>query len=251
MDSTRKFDGRATDYTAGRPSYSAELLETLYSRFGFSEESVIADIGSGTGIFAGQLLERGSSVICVEPNDDMRNAAERELAGYPNFRSVKGTAAMTNLSADSVDFITAAQAFHWFDVTEFKKECRRILRGNGKVVLVWNMRDMDDEVNKKSFDLYRNYCPEFKGFCGGLQAGDRRIREFFYGNYDVLEFEYPLYFDRDKFIRRSLSGSYSLQRGDRNFEAYMTKLNDLFDLHAIADVLKTANKTIAYIGTVN
>ena len=95
MYTLKKFDGRAEDYTTGRPGYAQELIEYLYTRFGISDESVIADIGSGTGKFARYLLDRGSEVYCVEPNPDMRHMAERELNGYTNFHSVIGTAENT------------------------------------------------------------------------------------------------------------------------------------------------------------
>ncbi|MBQ9031061.1 MAG: methyltransferase domain-containing protein [Parasporobacterium sp.] len=95
MDTLKKFDGRAEDYTVGRPGCAQELVDYLYNRFEISDESVIADIGSGTGKFAKYLLDRGSEVYCVEPNPDMRHMAERELNGYTNFHSVIGTAENT------------------------------------------------------------------------------------------------------------------------------------------------------------
>lgn len=128
MDSTKKFNGIAKEYTFGRPTYSEDLMDFLYTRCNFSSDSIIADIGSGTGKFAKQLLNKGSFVYCVEPNDDMRNIAISELAVYKKFCAVQGTAADTGLSEKSVDFVTCAQAFHWFDVLNFKKECKRILK---------------------------------------------------------------------------------------------------------------------------
>ena len=79
MDNTQKFSGLANDYTIGRSAYSNAFIESLYSRYGFSERSVIADIGSGTGKFAKQLLDKGSFVHCIEPNEDMRKRAIEEL----------------------------------------------------------------------------------------------------------------------------------------------------------------------------
>ncbi len=136
MDSSNTFSGRANNYTFGRPDYPVKLIEALYSDYGVSTNSIIADIGSGTGKFSRQLLDKGSTVICVEPNDDMRLTAEKELSSYSNFRSVKGTYNATSLKNESVDFITSAQAFHWFDELVFKEECNRILRSMGKVALV-------------------------------------------------------------------------------------------------------------------
>ena len=120
MDSTQNFSGLANEYVIGRPVYADAFIEKLYSQYGFSEQSVIADMGSGTGKFAKQLLSRGSFVYCVEPNDDMRNTAIKELGKYEKFYAVNGTATETMLDDKSIDFVTVAQAFHWFDVSLFK-----------------------------------------------------------------------------------------------------------------------------------
>ena len=122
-----RFTGKADVYKKFRPSYPKELIDYLYSQVGFSQDSVIADIGSGTGIFSRLLLECGSQVYCVEPNDDMRQTAEKDLAGFRNFISVNAAAENTGLQEKSVHFVTAAQAFHWFDRQAYKLECQRIL----------------------------------------------------------------------------------------------------------------------------
>lgn len=251
MDSTQKFSGLANEYTVGRPTYANQFIESLYSRYGFGEQSVIADIGSGTGKFARQLLEKGSFVYCVEPNGDMRNIAIEELGEYKGFRAVDGNASETKLDEKSVDFITVAQAFHWFDVASFKKECKRILRDNGLVLLIWNTRDMSSGVNQDSYAIYSTYCPDFKGFSGGIQKDDVRIRQFFGDKYEYVEFDNPIYFDKNKFISRSLSGSYSLREGDENYSEYLAALYKLFEKYAKENVITMDNKTVAYIGSIN
>ena len=251
MDSTQKFSGLANDYTIGRPAYADTFTESLYSQYGFSEQSVIADIGSGTGKFARQLLDKGSSVYCIEPNDDMRNTAIEELGKYKGFCSINGTAAETKLDEKSVDFITTAQAFHWFDPALFKKECKRILRNNGMVFLIWNMRDLSDVINQVIYEIYSKYCPNFKGFGGGIQKNDIRIRQFFEDKFEYAEFDHPLFYDKNKFMSRSLSGSYSLRKEDENYNKYMDSLSRTFEKYSKDDTITIANKTVAYIGTLN
>lgn len=250
MDSTHSFSGLANHYTIGRPVYSNELIEYLYSKCGFSEQSVIADIGSGTGKFAKQLLDKGSFVYCIEPNDDMRDIAIRELYQYENFHAVKGTATETNLLEKSVDFITIAQAFHWFDVIAFQSEYRRILKENGMVFLIWNMRDMTSEVNQECFEIYKKYCPNFKGFGGGIQKDDVRIKQFFSNDYTCVEFDNTLYYQKENFISRCLSGSYSLRTSDENYHEYLKELESVFEEYAVDGVLKMDNKTVTYIGRI-
>ncbi|MDE5985418.1 MAG: class I SAM-dependent methyltransferase [Eubacterium sp.] len=250
MDNTQKFSGRAQDYTKGRPGYPQALFDCLYDKYSFSDSSVIADIGAGTGKFSKYLLDMGSKVYLVEPNDDMRLVAQSELSDYSKAVFVNGSSETTMLSDTSVDFVTAAQAFHWFDAKKFKKECKRILKPDGKVALIWNTRDMSSEFNFKSYEIYKKYCPLFKGYHGGMKDDDERISDFFDNNCDKFIFENPLIFTKNKFITRSLSASYSLKIGDENFDEYVKALENLFDEYAENDVVVMKNNTTAYIGAV-
>lgn len=251
MDPTIKFDGYADDYTAGRPGYSSALIDSFYQGFGMTSDSVIADIGSGTGKFSAFMLARGSKVYAVEPNSDMRRVAENELSSFPNFVSVNGGAEDTNLPDNSVDFITTAQAFHWFDVEKFRTECSRVIRPGGKVFLIWNVRDEADPVNIELREIYGNYCPAFVGFNGGIVRDDPRIREFFFDSYEHISFDHPLILNRDKFISRSLSGSYSIKEGDRDYEEYIASVLKVFDKYSKDGIVTLGNRSEAYIGCIN
>lgn len=248
MDATKKFTGLADEYTQSRPGYAVEFIDCLFEKYGFSESSVIADVGSGTGKFAKQLLDRGSTVYCIEPNEDMRNVAEKELSAYENFHSVIGGAEQTTLPDNFVDFITTAQAFHWFDVQKFKNECNRIIKPNGKVFLIWNIRNELDLLNQEWSKVFQKYCPDFKGFNGGIKRDDERIKAFFNNGYEFLSFDNPLYFDKEKFISRSLSGSYSLKQSDDNYTLYISELKDLFDKYETDGTVKIDNQTVVYVG---
>ena len=250
MDATKKFDGRAADYTVGRPGYAPELIDFIYQNCGISEGAVFADIGSGTGKFSKYLLDRASEVYCVEPNPDMRKAAEEELKGYLNFHSVTGNAEDTTLDTESVDCITVAQAFHWFDVEKFRSECRRIIRGDGRIFLIWNSRNTEDPLNHELYAINAQCCPAFKGFNGGIKKDDQRIIEFFKGRYEYAAFDNPLHLDRTKFIARSLSSSYSLKEGDDGYGTYLQRLNDLFDKYEKNGKVLIPNKSAVYYGRV-
>ncbi len=251
MDSRDKFSDRAADYTIGRPSYAQSFIDYLYSDLGFSAEICVADIGCGTGKLTRQLLEKGSRVFAVEPNDDMRGIAQSELNNYDKLTVIKGDSSHTNLKDNSVDFVVAAQAFHWFDTDEFREECKRIQKQGAKVILVWNMRDEEDDVNKAVYDMNKKYCPSFKGFTAGLKKDDEKIAQFFYDKYELIVFDNPLYYNREKFISRCLSSSYSLKSGDEKYNEFIKCANDIFDKYSSNDgTLKVCNQTFAYIGSV-
>lgn len=248
MDTVKKFDGRAENYAAGRPGYSKELIDGLYDDYQLSKAAVIADIGSGTGKFAKCLLERQSEVYCVEPNAQMRRAAEKELRGYQNFHSLAGSAENTTLQSGFVDCITAAQAFHWFDGAKFKRECLRIIKSGGSVALIWNVRDESNALNQEWQGVFSRFCPAFHGFSNGIARDDITIRTFFDRGYDYEAFDYPLSFSREGFIKRSLSSSYSLKENDRSYEQYLLALYDLFDRYEQDGRILIPNRSEAYIG---
>ena len=139
-DPTQRFTSRVEHYVRYRPSYPRDLLDLLETRCGLSSASVVADVGSGTGILSELFLENGNRVIGIEPNKEMREAAERRLRRHPRFTSVAGTAEATTLDDASADFVAAGQAFHWFDPERARTEFSRILKPGGWVVLAWNLR---------------------------------------------------------------------------------------------------------------
>jgi ubiquinone/menaquinone biosynthesis C-methylase UbiE len=126
-DTVNRFSNRVNDYKKFRPSYPAEILDPI-NEIGLTESSVVADLGSGTGIFTQIILKSGCQVYAVEPNESMREIAELNLSQNANFKSVNGTGENTNLPDHSIDIITVAQAFHWFDIEKSRTEFIRILK---------------------------------------------------------------------------------------------------------------------------
>jgi SAM-dependent methyltransferase len=139
-DPTRRFSSRVEDYVRYRPPYPVDVASLLARECGLAPNSRVADIGSGTGLLARLFLDFGCEVFGVEPNPEMRQAGEHALATQPRFHSVDGRAEATTLPAQSIDFVTAGQSFHWFEADPARAEFRRILSPGGWVVLVWNER---------------------------------------------------------------------------------------------------------------
>ena len=247
---TNKFDEKGKVYAKARPDYPKVLFEFLISRRILDSEKTVADVGSGTGIFTTQLSPFVKTVFAIEPNDDMRNKAEDKFKLYPNIASVNATAENTTLPNTSVDLITVAQAFHWFDRKAFKNECKRILKPNGKILLVWNDRDINSNVIKDNFAVNKIFCPNFKGSSNGIDFSKDAFKDFFDGEYEMTEFDNCLVYDRDAFIARSLSSSYSPKKNDPAYDEYVKALESVFNKHQTNGIVKYPYITRCYIGTV-
>ncbi|MCL2772618.1 MAG: class I SAM-dependent methyltransferase [Oscillospiraceae bacterium] len=247
-----RFTGKADIYKKFRPTYPKELMDYLYSEVGFSKDSIIADIGAGTGIFSRLLLERGSHVYCVEPNGDMRQTAIEDLSEYKNFVSVNAPAENTGLPEHNVDFVTAAQAFHWFDRQAFKAECQRVLKDSGKVVLVWNIRDSKCDIIKKEYVIREKYSIDSKGL-GGSGGPPEDYLEFFADRVcEVRTFRNDLEFDRESFIGRNVSASYIPRESEdpEKYRGFVKELNELFDEYNVNGILNFPHFTESYVGRV-
>lgn len=252
VNNEEKFSGKATHYDYARPAYAESLLNTLYSDYGFSPQSVIADIGSGTGIFTEQLLKRGNKVYGVEPNTDMRKAGEERLKGYQNFVSVNGDAANTKLLNTSIDIITVAQALHWFPLEEFSKECKRILKPNGQVVIVYNQR-CNDFINKDVDAVVARYCDIRNASTGAayIELKRKRINELYNGKFIEICKSNSLLMDKNKFLSYWLSRSYAPREGDVNYKLFVNDIVSVFDKYAKDGLITLKQESMAYIGKVN
>ena len=250
MMNTNKFDEKGKIYAKARPDYPKALFEFLISEQMLGKEKTVADVGSGTGIFTAQLSPFVKSIFAIEPNDDMRNKAEDKFKLYPNITSVNATAENTTLPNTSVDLITVAQAFHWFDRKAFKKECKRILKANGKILLVWNDRDTASEVIRDNFAVNKEFCPSFKGSSNGIDFSKESFADFFDGEYEAVKFDNSLAYNKEAFIARSLSSSYAPNENDLMFDEYVKALESVFNKHQTNGIVKYPYITRCYIGTV-
>ena len=247
-DHTNRFDGKGEVYAKGRPCYADGLFAYMRDTLHITAESVLADIGSGTGIFTQQLLECGCKVFAMEPNRDMREKAEETLSHNKNFVSVNGSASHMGLPDHSVDLITAAQAFHWFEPEAFRRECHRVLKPGGRVMIVYNFRRESAACTKALADLQRRYNPGFRGFSNGMN--NETCKAFFAGPCQIYRAENTQRYDRQGYIDRVLSSSYSPKEGDVGYEEYLKEVCEIFDTFSEEGQIVVPTDTVAYIGTV-
>lgn len=132
------FDRVADRYERGRPNYPAAAVELLAERLGIRPGRVVLDVGAGTGKFTRELVRFGADLTAVEPMPAMRAQFAQQLPGVP---LLAGTAEGLPVGPASVDAIVCAQAFHWFDTAPAAREFARVLRPDGGLGLIWNVRD--------------------------------------------------------------------------------------------------------------
>lgn len=243
-----RFDDRVANYAAYRPGYPPELLAFLRDELGLGSDSVVADVGSGTGILAGMLLREGCRVFAVEPNAEMREAAEAALGAVPNFVSVAGTAEATTLADASVDFATAAQAFHWFDTELARAEFRRILKPQGWAVVVWNNRRTDSTAFLRDYErLLRRFGTDYAQVAA-TYGDEKSLQQFFASGHGVKCFDNFQLFDFDGLKGRLLSASYVPLAGHPSHEPMLAELRRLFDAHQQDGRVRIEYDTNVYYG---
>jgi SAM-dependent methyltransferase len=247
-NATSRFSDRVENYIRYRPGYPPEALAALSAECGLTPAHVIADIASGTGIWTRTLLENGNAVFGVEPNVDMRQAGERLLAGFPKFTSVAGTAEATTLADESVDFVTAAQAAHWFDRERSRQELVRILKPGGWLVLLWNERETDTTPFLREYEqLLLTYGTDYAEIRHERTTDE--VNEFFDpAPYQERVFTMRQEFDYVGLEGRLLSSSYAPGPGHPLHEAMLRELRNIFDKHAVAGHVFCDYKTRVYFG---
>ncbi|MFX0144136.1 MAG: class I SAM-dependent methyltransferase [Candidatus Hodarchaeota archaeon] len=233
QDPKKRFSSRVENYIKYRPSYPQELVSFLKEKKILASNSKIADIGSGTGILSELFLKEGNTVYGVEPNVNMRNAAEKLLSKYLNFTSINGSAETTNLEAKSIDIITAGQAFHWFNLEKARLEFIRILKTDGWVILIWNRRKKDtDEFLKEYERLLLKYGTDYKA----IEQSKLNFTKFFSGdksdkNYKRVQFSNYQIFDYNGLEGRLLSTSYIPLDNHPEYNDMLFELKQLFEKH--------------------
>ena len=162
----------------------------------------------------------------------MASEAAARLGGNPRFHAVSGRAEATGLPDASCDVVTAAQAFHWFDIDPTRREFRRILRPGGAVVLVWNIRRLDSTPFLREYeDLLQRFAIDYKKISAGW-ADEQAIARFFAPSpFEVRGLEYRQAFGFEGLRGRLLSSSYAPPAGHPRHEPMIAELRRLFDRH--------------------
>ncbi len=251
VDPTKRFSTRVENYIRYRPGYPETLLPLLETHSSLRTGDVLVELGSGTGKLTRLFLKHGYRVYAVEPNDPMREAADR-LIDDPRCTIVDGTAEATGLPADSADVAVAAQAFHWFDLESAHAELDRVLRPEGRVVAIWNVRDEEGDPFMAEYEqLLAEYGTDYRNVgAHGLTTSEReRLFGPGGGRFHRLSNEQRL--DRDGLVGRVLSASYAPEPGHPGHEPMVAALHELFRRHQDDGEIVLRYRTEVYHGTLD
>jgi SAM-dependent methyltransferase len=247
-NATSRFSDRVENYVRYRPGYPPAVGQELKTQCGLARSHVIADVASGTGIWTRLLLENGNPVFGVEPNTEMREAGERLLAAFPKFTSIAGTAEATTLPDQSADFVTAAQAAHWFDRERARREFARMLKPGGWLVLLWNERVTDSTKFLRDYEqMLLTYGTDYQDI--RHEHTTNAINEFF----DPAPFQERVFdmrqeFDYTGIEGRLLSSSYAPGPEHSRYKPMLNELRRIFDACAVEGRAVFEYKTRLYFG---
>lgn len=245
-DTVHRFSNRVANYVKYRPGYPPEVLELFKNEMGLTKASVMADIGSGTGLSTRPFLENGNTVYGVEPNAAMRAAAAEYLNEFPNFVNHDGTAENTNLADGSVDFVIAAQAFHWFDPEKTATEFQRILRPGGYIALFWNERQLDTTEFLREYEkLLLKFANDYEKV-RHENIDQQKLGAFFQSEYERASFPNEQVFDYEGLRGRLLSSSYMPAEDSASYPLLEKELKALFAKHSEHGKIKVFYDTNIY-----
>ena len=252
LNSTQRFSNRVADYVRYRPDYPAALMDWLHNEQAVDASWSVADIGAGTGISAKMFLDAGHRVVAVEPNAQMRAAAQAWLSDNPGFSAVDGSAEATNLDKASVDLVSVAQAFHWFDAKRIKHEWARILRRNGLVAVYWNSRRLSGTTFLEGYEkLLLDYGTDYSSVAERY-ADDASMRRWFGAGWrGMASFPHSQLLDFDALRGRLLSSSYAPRSGHPRHEPMLAALRALFDASARDGRISFGYDTRIFVGTMS
>ncbi|MGE9310279.1 class I SAM-dependent methyltransferase [Niabella sp. CJ426] len=161
-DPKQRFSNRVADYIKYRPKYPKGVIDILKRDIHLSSHDIVADIGAGTGFLTELFLDNGNLTYAVEPNEAMRQACSDLYGSEGRLKIIDGSAEVTHLPDQAIDLIVAGTAFHWFDPIETKKEFMRILRPDGHILLIWNVRKDDAPFTAGYEEILHRRIPEYE-----------------------------------------------------------------------------------------
>jgi SAM-dependent methyltransferase len=158
------FGSVADAYQRGRPEYAPAVVGALAAELGLAPGARVLDLAAGTGKLTRALLAAGLDVVAVEPQPELRELLGKSIGAE---RALEGVAEAIPVGDASVDAVTIADGFHWFDRAVALGEIRRVLRRRGGLALLTMIPDWAESSWAHELgELMRELRPEHPHFDG-------------------------------------------------------------------------------------
>jgi ubiquinone/menaquinone biosynthesis C-methylase UbiE len=222
-EARRGFQAGAVAYERGRPGYPAAVIEWLGTELGLRPGRTVADVGAGTGKLTRELITTGAEVVAVEPVPAMRGVLARAV---PDARVLDGTAEALPFGGESIDAITVAQAFHWFDIPRTLREFDRVLRPGGRFAVIWNRRFREQPLHNAINEIIEPYRGDSPSHLSG-EWRDQVAADARFVAAGEVEVPFEQRFDADGLVDRVASISFVAALDDSEREQVLGRVRAL------------------------
>jgi ubiquinone/menaquinone biosynthesis C-methylase UbiE len=238
------YTSKAENYARYRWDYAPEAILTIMQMTGVLNDTVVADIGAGTGILTKHFVGRAKTVYAIEPEGEMRAMAAKLFEDDATCVILDSCAEKTSLPDHSVDLILVAQAIHWFEKEPARNEFRRILKPSGWLAILRNY-GTDEEYNREISPLFEEFSKRAPADRISHQA-----EHFYYANQDFQKMLFPFEFSQtwDWFLGALISSAFLPDVPDENYASFENKAREIFNFLSIDGVLCVKGTTELFLG---
>ncbi len=222
----RGFDSAAALYEAARPGYPRLVIDRLIEGLSLTPDSLLVDVAAGTGKLTRLLAERDTNPIALEPVLGMRSELRRTA---PEIPIVAAMAEALPFRTASIDAVTVAQAFHWFDNPTSHHQLARVIRPGGKLALLWNARDRQVawvDAIWSIMDRIERHAP-WRNHESARSANGRTIPGF--SAFERSEFVHDHEVTREQVIQRIASVSHVAILPEKQHSAVLEEVASILD----------------------
>lgn len=225
------FDREAAVYEQARPSYPPDAVAWLAEHLRIAPGARIADIAAGTGKLTRLLTPMGATLLAVEPVAGMRSAFVAMCPGVP---LLAATAEQLPVATTTLDAITVAQGFHWFDAPAALTEFARVLVPRGRLGLIWNARDRTNDLVDQLWSIMDQVEKQAPWRNHEKWSDSAVVEHPDFGELTEATFHHEQVLTRDQVIARFRSVSHIAVLPPAEQEVVLDEIRHVLDTHPLA-----------------